>query len=46
MSILEKYKGNEFAFFDDPYEALVFMILIGLMKEQNTEGGHRLIRET
>ncbi len=35
LNMLEKYKGNEFAFFDDPFEAVTFVVLMELMKEQD-----------
>jgi hypothetical protein len=35
IQMLEKYSGNDIGLFDDPYEALTFIILIGLMKEQD-----------
>ncbi len=35
IKMLEQYNGNEFGLFDDPYEAVTFVILIGMMKEQD-----------
>ena len=35
IKILDKYVGNEFAQFDDPNEAVTFVVLIGMMKEQD-----------
>ena len=34
VGMLERYKGPELAYFDDPLEAATFIILIGLMKEK------------
>lgn len=33
IKILEKYGGTDLAFFDCPFEAVTFLILINLMKE-------------
>jgi hypothetical protein len=35
IRMLEKYEGNEFAFFDDPFEAVTFILLVELMKERD-----------
>lgn len=35
IKILEKYGGTNLAFFDCPFEAVTFLILINLMKERD-----------
>ena len=40
LSMLEQYNGNELAFFDDPVEAVTFIILIGMMKKHDKEKYH------
>ena len=35
VGMLEKYNGNEFGMFDDPFEAATFILLVGMLKEQD-----------
>jgi hypothetical protein len=35
VGMLEKYDGNEFKLFDDPFEAATFILLVGMLKEQD-----------
>jgi len=37
VQILEKYNGNGLGVFNDPLEAVVFIILIEIMKERDKE---------
>ena len=35
VGMLEKYDGTEFGLFDDPFEAAKFILLVGMLKEQD-----------
>ncbi|MCX6698669.1 MAG: hypothetical protein NTV68_01880 [Methanomicrobiales archaeon] len=35
VGMLEKYDGSEFEMFDDPLEATTFLLLVGMLKEQD-----------
>lgn len=35
VGMLEKYDGSEFGMFDDPLEATTFLLLVGMLKEQD-----------
>jgi hypothetical protein len=37
IRMLEHYKGPELAYFDDPLEAAIFILLIGMMRERDRE---------
>ncbi len=37
VGMLEKYEGTEFKLFDDPFEAATFILLVGMLKEQDQD---------
>jgi len=37
VGMLEKYNGNEFGMFDDPLEVTTFLLLVGMLREQDRD---------
>ena len=35
VRMLEKYKGDDFRMFDDPLEVTTFILLVGMLREQD-----------
>ncbi|MEI6294233.1 MAG: hypothetical protein WCP36_11155 [Methanomicrobiales archaeon] len=46
VGMLEKYDGTEFGLFDDPFEAATFILLVGMLKEQDLNNHGPVVPDT
>jgi hypothetical protein len=46
VRMLEKYKGDDFRMFDDPLEVTTFILLVGMLREQDQNNREPTVTDT